>query len=141
MIPSRAAVLQARQRRERIREMGGFVPLEETSYTKELDSDELDSRLVRDEEEDAEPGTASFSPLIFSDFTFFLKKMNNYLNTVQSFLMTRRAGGSHSGIRASKKGGRRRAFSNRSRRPKRRTAKTKSFAAGNSNRSKRFASP
>ncbi|ELR11247.1 GCrich sequence DNA-binding factor-like protein [Acanthamoeba castellanii str. Neff] len=54
-IPSRAAVVQARQRRERIRDLGGFIPLEETSFAKELDSDEVNSRLVRDEEEDPEP--------------------------------------------------------------------------------------
>jgi hypothetical protein len=55
-IPSRAAVVKARQKRERIRDMGGYIPLENTSFAKELDSDEINSRLVRDEEEDPEPG-------------------------------------------------------------------------------------
>lgn len=55
-IPTRADVVRARQRRERLREMGGIIPLEDTSFTKELDSEETNSRLVRDEEEDPEPG-------------------------------------------------------------------------------------
>jgi len=55
-IPSRTEISKARIRRERIRELGQFVPLEETSYSTELDPEELHSRLVREGEEDPEPG-------------------------------------------------------------------------------------
>jgi len=54
-IPSRTEISKARIRRERIRELGQFVPLEETSYSTELDPEELHSRLVREGEEDPEP--------------------------------------------------------------------------------------
>lgn len=59
-IPSHAEVVRARQRRERMREMTGIIPLEDTSFSKELDTDEINSRLVRDDEEDPEPGRRSF---------------------------------------------------------------------------------
>lgn len=54
--PNQEAILRARARRERMRQLNDYIPLEDTTQDLQVSSPSVQSRLVREEEEDADVG-------------------------------------------------------------------------------------